>query len=356
MNLEKPKAAYRPIATWLYIGVFMLVFQIVLGGITRLTESGLSITEWNPITGVMPPMGEAAWQAEFEKYKTTSQFQYIHSDFELNDFKKIFFWEWLHRNWARLMGLIFIAGFTYFLFTKKFSKPMILPLVILFFLGAIQGAIGWIMVKSGLVPEKIFVGHVQLATHFMAALLLLAYAFWFALSLSVKESSIVNNKQLKTLSMVIMIVLFFQLIYGSFMAGLHAALFAPTWPDINGQWLPDDMNKIKPLWENWINNELTIQFVHRGLAYILFILTILWWIFSLKQQGDRVFRILRMLPITLVTVQVVLGILTVVLSPYGNNLIYFGIAHQTVGILFLLSLIAVVFTIRKSKKTFTVSG
>ena len=152
MNLVNGKAAHRPIAIWLYIGVFMLVVQIVLGGITRLTESGLSITEWNPITGVMPPVGEAAWQAEFDKYKSTSQFQYIHADFTLADFKEIFFWEWLHRNWARLMGVIFIVGFVYFLFTKKISKPMILPLVLLFFLGAIQGAIGWIMVKSGLVP------------------------------------------------------------------------------------------------------------------------------------------------------------------------------------------------------------
>lgn len=350
MNLVNGKAAHRPIAIWLYIGVFMLVVQIVLGGITRLTESGLSITEWNPITGVMPPVGEAAWQAEFDKYKSTSQFQYIHADFTLEDFKEIFFWEWLHRNWARLMGVIFIVGFVYFLFTKKISKPMILPLVLLFFLGAIQGAIGWIMVKSGLVPERLFVGHVQLAAHFMAALLLLAYTFWFALSLSVNESSIVINHPLKNISLVTMVVLFFQLIYGSFMAGLHAALFAPTWPDINGMWLPDGMSKLQPLWSNWINNELAIQFIHRGLAYILLILTLLGWVLSLKQKGDRFFRVVRTLPVLLVTLQVLLGIFTVVLSPYGNNLIYFGIAHQTVGILFLLSVLVIMFTVRKGGK------
>ncbi|MBS1950128.1 MAG: Heme A synthase, cytochrome oxidase biogenesis protein Cox15-CtaA [Cytophagales bacterium] len=349
MNRTPTKTDYRPVAWWLYLGVIMLVVQIVLGGITRLTESGLSITEWNPITGVMPPLSETAWQAEFDKYKTTSQFQYIHADFKLSDFKKIFFWEWLHRNWARLMGLVFLAGFIYFLVKKKFSKPMVLPLLLLFFLGAIQGAIGWIMVKSGLVPERLFVGHVQLATHFMAALLLLAYTFWFALSLSVPESSLIVSSKLKNTNTVLIIVLFFQLIYGSFMAGLHTALFAPTWPSINGQWLPDGMGRINPVWENWINNELTIQFIHRGLAYLLLLLTIVWWRSSLKPKGDRFYRVVRTMPVLLVSAQVLLGIFTVVLSPYGNNLIYFGIAHQTVGILFMLSLIAVAFTVRKNK-------
>ena len=193
-------------------------------------------------------------------------------------------------------------------------------------------------------------GHVQLATHFMAALLLLAYTFWFALSLSVNESSIVINRPLKNISLVTMVVLFFQLIYGSFMAGLHAALFAPTWPDINGMWLPDGMGKLQPLWSNWINNELAIQFIHRGLAYILLILTLLSWVLSLKQKGDRFFRVVRTLPVLLVTIQVLLGIFTVVLSPYGNNLIYFGIAHQTVGILFLLSVLVIIFTVRKGEK------
>src|SRR5665647_1112548 len=175
----------KNIAKWLYLGVFMLMIQILLGGITRLTESGLSITEWNPITGALPPLNNVQWQVEFDKYKETDQFRYIHADFSLSDFKFIFFWEWLHRTWARLMGIVFLLGFFYFLFKKQLKTDMIIPFIILFILGIIQGAIGWIMVKSGLMPEKMFVGHIQLATHFMAALLLLCYTLWFALTVSI---------------------------------------------------------------------------------------------------------------------------------------------------------------------------
>lgn len=341
------KKSYRPVAIWLYIGVFMLVIQIVLGGITRLTESGLSITEWNPITGALPPMNTQQWQQEFDKYKNTSQFQYIHSDFKLSDFKKIFFWEWFHRNWARLMGMVFLVGFVYFLIKKKFSKPMIMPLVMLFVLGAIQGAIGWIMVESGLMPQRLFVGHVQLATHFIAALILLAYTFWFALSLSVPKTRLVINKGLKNFCNWILILLFFQLIYGAFMAGMHAAVAAPTWPKINGSWIPNNMDNIHPVWENFINNKITIQFVHRLIAYLLFILTIVWWIRAMKVKEGGLFEKGRWFPFILVIIQVTLGILTVVTSPVNDDLVYFGVAHQFVAILFLLSIIFILFIVRK---------
>lgn len=356
--MEKPVNANsnRAIAVWLYIGVAMLVVQIVLGGITRLTESGLSITEWKPITGTLPPLNTADWQAEFDKYKNTSQFQHIHADFTLSDFKKIFFWEWFHRNWARLMGLVFVVGFFYFLLRRKFKKEMILPMVMLFVLGAIQGAIGWIMVSSGLVPERMFVGHVQLATHFMAALVLLVYTFWFALSLSVSPAAMNINKGLKSGLALIVTLLFFQLIYGAFMAGLHAAVAAPTWPKINGQWIPDYMNTLTPEWSNWINNKIAIQFVHRSLAYLILIVTVIWWIRSLRTKGGATFNRSRHLPLMLVLLQVVLGIFTVVLSPYGDNLVYLGVAHQTVAILFLLSLVFEMYVIRKKPIRFSTFG
>lgn len=352
MNTTIQRIAYKPISIWLYIGVFMLVVQIVLGGITRLTESGLSITEWDPITGTLPPMNEADWQQEFDKYKNTAQFQHIHADFTLSDFKSIFFWEWLHRNWARLMGVVFLVGFVYFLVKKKFKKFLILPLAMLFVLGAIQGAIGWIMVQSGLLPERLFVGHIQLATHFMAALLLLCYTFWFALTLSVPRSSLVINKPLKNWNILILILLFFQLIYGAFMAGLHAAVAAPTWPTINGSWIPAELNRLHPAISNWFNNKITIQFIHRTIAYLLFIFTIVWWVKALKIRGSRLFRVARNFPLVLVLVQVTLGIFTVVLSPFGNNLVYLGVAHQFVAILFLLSIVWMIFIVRKHQPAF----
>jgi cytochrome c oxidase assembly protein subunit 15 len=342
------KKTNKNVAKWLYFGVFMLIIQIVLGGITRLTESGLSITEWNPITGALPPLNTAQWQAEFAKYKGTDQFRYIHADFSLSDFKFIFFWEWFHRTWARLMSVVFLVGFFYFLIKKQFKKDMIIPFIILFLLGAVQGAIGWIMVESGLLPQKMFVDHIKLATHFMTALVLLCYTFWFALSISVPSNMKTVNKFLRKITSVIIVVLFFQLIYGAFMAGLHAATAAPTWPTINGQWFPDVMNNLSPGWKNFLDNKITIQFIHRGFAYTLLILVFIWWINARKIIGSSLFLKTKFIPLLLILLQVVLGISTVVLSPYGNNLVWFGVAHQFVAILFLMSIIFMLYIIRPS--------
>ena len=344
--------ANKNIVRWLYFGVFMLMVQILLGGVTRLTESGLSITEWKPITGTLPPLNTVEWQAEFDKYKNTDQFRYVHSDFTLSDFKFIFFWEWFHRSWARLMGLVFLFGFFYFLIKKQFKPDMVIPLIILFVLGIIQGAIGWIMVQSGLVPEKMFVGHIHLAAHFIAALILLCYTFWFALSLSVAEHKLAVKNSLRTLTLTIGVILFIQLIYGAFMAGLHAATFAPTWPTINGQWYPKAMNNLSPAWKNILDNKIAVQFIHRGLAYILLILVMVWWAKANKIHTGTFFNKTKWLPGVLIFVQVVLGILTVTTSPFGNNLVYFGVAHQLVAMLFLMSIILMWYLLTpNSKKT-----
>ena len=340
------KKTNKNIAKWLYLGVFMLVIQIVLGGITRLTESGLSITEWNPITGALPPLNHAEWMAEFNKYKGTDQFRHIHADFSLSDFKSIFFWEWFHRNWARLMGLVFLVGFFYFLIKKQFKKDMIIPFIILFLLGAIQGAIGWIMVASGLVPDRLFVDHIKLATHFMTALVLLCYTFWFALSISVPSGMKTFNKPLRKITSIIMAILFFQLIYGAFMAGLHAATAAPTWPTINGQWIPSSMNKLSPAWKNFLDNKITVQFIHRDFAYTLLILVIIWTLKARNVRGSALFLRARTLPLLLVLLQIALGITTVLLSPYRDYLVWFGVAHQLVAILFLMSIVFMLYIIR----------
>lgn len=333
----------KNVVRWLYFGVFMLLVQILLGGITRLTESGLSITEWKPITGALPPLNLTEWQVEFDKYKNTDQFRYIHSDFTLSDFKMIFFWEWFHRTWARLMGLVFLAGFFYFLIKRQLKNEMIIPFIILFVLGIIQGAIGWIMVASGLVPEKMFVGHIQLATHFMAALLLLCYTFWFALKLSVPSRYKISRKQIGPLIWVIFGVLFFQLIYGAFMAGLHAATVAPTWPSMNGAFIPQFIDELSPAWKNIIDNRVTVQFIHRALAYTLVILVAIWWLRTRKINAHKYFRRGRVFLLLLIFMQLTLGILTVIYSPFGDALVWLGVAHQLVGILFLMSVVFLIF-------------
>jgi cytochrome c oxidase assembly protein subunit 15 len=337
----------RAVAIWLLIGVGMIVIQVLLGGITRLTESGLSITEWKPVTGALPPLNNMEWQAEFDKYKITDQFKYVHQNFTLSEFKSIFFWEWFHRLWARLMGMVFLVGFFYFLFKKKFNKEMIIPMIVLFILGAVQGAIGWLMVKSGLVPEKYFVGHVELATHFVAALGLLSYTLWFALRYLISPGQRLVNSSLKKLLLSILVVLFLQLVYGAFMAGLKAAVVAPTWPDINGNMIPSLMGELTPVTRNFVYNPITIHFIHRGLGYLLFCLVFIWWWKAKPIPGDRLFQRFRFFLPLLVSVQVVLGILTVLNATYPYRLVWFGVLHQFTAMLLLMDLVCLLFIIRR---------
>lgn len=224
---------------------------------------------------------------------------------------------------------------------------MIRPMVLLFLLGVLQGAIGWVMVKSGLVPEKYFVGHVELTTHFIAALGLLCYTLWFALSLLIRNEQKIKNVYLQNFLLLILLLLFFQLIYGGFMAGLKAAVAAPTWPDINGSMIPASMNELSPWTKNLASNAITIQFIHRGLAYLLFILIGTWWIKARTITGNTLFRRLRYALLLLVLLQVVLGICTVLNATYPNRLVLLGVAHQFVAMLLLMSIIILLYIVRK---------
>jgi cytochrome c oxidase assembly protein subunit 15 len=228
-----------------------------------------------------------------------------------------------------------------------FKKEMILPMVILFFLGAIQGAIGWVMVKSGLVPEKYFVGHIQLTTHFIAALGLLCYTLWFALGLLIPAEQRIINAPLKKGLGIILIVLILQLIYGGFMAGLKAAVIAPTWPDINGYMIPKYITELSPAIKNVFYNPIMIHFIHRGLAYLLFILIIVWWFRSGNIINQKLFIRLRISMISLVTLQVVLGILTVLNATYNNRLVLLGVAHQFTAMLLLIVIVCLLFIVKK---------
>jgi cytochrome c oxidase assembly protein subunit 15 len=344
-NNSFPKSS-KGVAIWLLIGVGMIVIQVLIGGITRLTESGLSITEWKPVTGVLPPLTDAAWQVEFDRYKVTDQFKYVHPYFSLSDFKSIFFWEWFHRLWARLLGVVFLIGFIFFIVKKEFSKQMIIPMIILFILGGIQGAIGWLMVKSGLVPEKYFVGHIELTSHFIAALILLCYTLWFALTLLVSSENKVNNLSLKKLLTAILVLMFFQLIYGGFMAGLKAAITVPTWPDINGQMIPSTLGELSPLVKNFVYNPITIHFIHRGLAYLLLLLITAWWYRSKDINAGNFFNKLRWAFLSLASLQVLLGILTVLNATFTNRLIWLGVSHQFVAMLLVMTMVSLLFVLQ----------
>ncbi len=346
MNKSFSSSPNRAVAYWLLAGVGMIIIQVLLGGITRLTVSGLSITEWKPITGILPPIGELAWQAEFDKYRQTGQFRYLNPDFSLSDFKSIFFWEWFHRFWARMLGIVFIVGFVWFIVKKRFKKEMIAPLIILFLLGALQGLIGWIMVKSGLVPEKYYVGHVELATHFVAALVLLVYTLWFALQLLVPGEQVVRNTGLKRFTLVLLLLLFVQLTYGGFMAGLKAATAAPTWPTINGQWFPPSLFNM-PGVENYVNNPFMVQFIHRAIAYLLVVLIAVWFFKTKQIIISSWFNRTKAYPFILVLLQAVLGILTVIFSPSATALVWLGVLHQFTAMLLLISLVWVFYLVKK---------
>ena len=354
MDLNDHKS--KKVANWLLVGVIMTVIQIALGGITRLTGSGLSITEWDVVTGSLPPMSESAWQVLFEKYKTTPQFQLLNFDFTISNFKFIFFWEWFHRLWARSIGLVFAFGFIYFFVKKYFQPKMVKPLLVLFLLGALQGAIGWIMVASGLEGDAVYVKPTRLALHFIFALGLLCYTYWFALSLTVQPirrnsgNDDASNKinTIRNFAWVILLILFFQLIYGALMAGHKAANVASTWPTINGEWLPTGLVQGSNFFLNAINNTIWIHFVHRGLAYILLVLIIVWSLRLLKLQGNPFWVRARIAPAILVFIQVLLGIFTVLSSVHIIPGVWAGFEwlaqlHQLVGMLLLLSVINILY-------------
>ena len=349
--------ADRAVSNWLLAGVLMVVIQIALGGITRLTGSGLSITEWEVVTGTLPPLNAAAWEAEFEKYRQTPQFQLLNSDFSLADFKFIFFWEWFHRLWARLIGLVFAGGFIYFLATRQFRRPMVFPLVVLFLLGGLQGFIGWIMVASGLVGDAVYVKPTRLALHFIFALGLLAYTFWFFLMLRTRPFTRTPQKSIFRTVVAMLCLLMVQLIYGALMAGHKAASAAPTWPDINGSvWSPPGLYKADHGWLNLIDNRIMVHFVHRGVAYLLLAIGIyLSWMLVTKTKKSSLVHQARWMPLALLLLQVWLGIMSVLSSTRivpnrWGGFEWVAQIHQLTGMALLLVLVYLLYLTRGGKK------
>jgi cytochrome c oxidase assembly protein subunit 15 len=341
----------KPVAIWLLVGVGMIMIQVLLGGITRLTGSGLSITEWKPIMGTLPPMNDQAWNTAFEKYKQIAQFKLVNPHFTLADFKSIFFWEWFHRLWARLIAVAFAIPFVIFIIQKRFKKDMIRPMLILFLLGALVGLFGWIMVQSGLEDsELVYVSHYKLAIHFILALGVLCYALWFALDLLIPEEQITINKPLRRLTGWLIALLIVQLIYGAFMAGLKAAPAAPTWPTINGVWFPENIHSFGGRSFRGLSflsdNPLFVHFIHRSLAYIISVLVFIWFWKANKIQGKTIFKKTKALPLLLVLLQVLLGIFSVFNAAAPNSFIWLAEAHQLTAMLLLLSLVWMYYIVR----------
>jgi len=353
----------KAVAYWLLAGVAMVLIQVLLGGITRLTGSGLSIAEWKPILGAVPPMNDQEWNAAFELYKQKASGQYLYqnSDFTLSNFKAIYFWEWLHREWARVfLSGVFAVGFIWFLVKKYFRKDMILPMIILFVLGALQGAVGWIMVASGLNPEDTHVNHIKLALHFIAALILLCYVLWFALQLLVRDGQRPVLPKLHRFSVVLLCLLTIQLVYGAFMAGLKAAPAAPTWPTINGAWLPDASlshyaGKEYTGLQLFTDQPLMVHHIHRGLAYLIFCAVLIWSAQALgaaRRNGSRLLKRAALATLCVTAAQVLLGILTVLHAPLMTqnrfgSFEWLAELHQMTAVFLLICLVVNVYVIRR---------
>ena len=341
----------KTIRIWLLIGLAMLVGQVILGGITRLTGSGLSITSWDVITGVIPPLNTEEWIKAFEMYKETPQFHKINSTFTLNDFKFIYFWEYFHRLWVRSLGFIFLIPFVLFVIKKQIDFYLIKRLGLVVLLTAITASAGWIMVQSGLINRP-WVNAYKLTLHFMLAMLvLMAMVKTVA---DVYEFRSPKSIRLKYIVPIVLTVTFVQLIFAGLMAGMRAGLYYPSWPDMNGEYVPEVLlNSANWTWGNMVNYDsylfapALIQFVHRVLAYVLVVITV-YMFYVLRSKITKKANYWLSSSLILVFVQVVLGIATV-LYVQGKIPLFLGVSHQLVGLLYFMSLLFLQYSLRTNK-------
>ncbi|MBK9270905.1 MAG: COX15/CtaA family protein [Saprospiraceae bacterium] len=327
------------IYAWLLTGLIMILVQIFLGGVTRLTGSGLSITRWDIVTGIIYPLSEEDWDYQFGLYKQTPQYQKINQGISIDEFKYIFFWEYTHRLWARIMGFVFVIPFLLFLVKRVLSKSLIFDLMMILFLASIVASLGWIMVASGLLNRP-WVNAYKLSFHLMAAIALVSYLIWTIWKLGKKPSDVVpiTSKRFYSLIVLFPILLFIQLFLGGIIAGMKAAMVAPTWPDINGFWIPREIveigNYFPFLFDQYESNAaagIIMQFFHRSVAYLLTLLGFILFLCSYQLGNLKIFRNSFVLFILLI-IQIILGVITL-LGSVGEIPIWSAVGHQLVGVL-----------------------
>lgn len=265
-------------ARWLLLCAVMVFFMAIIGAVTRLTESGLSIARWEPVAGALPPLNEAQWQAEFDTYRQTPQYQKINKGMDMSDFKKIYFWEWVHRLWGRLIGLVFALPLLVFWMTRRVAEGYKVKYIGLLALGGLQGAVGWWMVKSGLIDNPA-VSHYRLATHLGLALFLGSLLFWMALTLMRRDGAlmmrpITSTPCIRRHGRVALLFLAMAILWGAFVAGLDAGMIYNTWPLMGGSFMPGEMWHMSPALLNIFENHAAVQFTHRWVAFTAFILVV----------------------------------------------------------------------------------
>ncbi len=318
---------------WLFILFLLICLMIFVGGLTRLTDSGLSIVEWKPVLGSIPPLNEKKWIIEFNKYKSTPEFLIKNFDITMSQFKIIYWWEWGHRQLGRIIGVVWLFGFLYLYFRKKIPTGWTKRFLFLGILGGFQGFLGWWMVSSGLEGTMIDVASYRLAIHLTVAFIILSVILWFILILcnidNVKNfNPRERNKKLLILINIILLTLFLQIIFGALVAGIDAGKSFNDWPLMSGKWFPEDAFYSNSLIMSFFDESGLVQFNHRILGYVIFIFSLVILYMTLKTKNTQMIKRAYQY-LTIVFVQIFLGIITIIYSAP----LHFSSAHQVCAIL-----------------------
>ncbi len=331
------------LVNWLVVVAFLVFCMVVLGGVTRLTNSGLSMVEWKPVTGWLPPLSEQAWMDEFEKYKAFPEYQKINKGMSLDEFKGIFAFEYAHRVLGRIIGLAFFVPLVLFALMRTIPVHMLPRLLGLLVLGGSQGVMGWIMVKSGLVDHP-DVSHYRLTAHLGLASLILAALVWTALEVRSPAIRKVQNSTVTNWSKVVLALVFLQILVGGFVAGLNAGFVYNDWPTMGGGFVPDDIFYMTPWYLNFVENVATIQFTHRLVAYLLFGVA-LWLFYLCRRRAGAQSKKLAHWMMAAVVLQIFLGIWTLI-SVVPVSL---GAFHQAGGMIVLISSVMLVHSLTRQQ-------
>lgn len=327
---------HRPVVLWLFVCALLVVSMVVLGGYTRLSGSGLSITAWKPLHGTLPPMSDADWQEEFDAYKQSPQYRKVNTDMDMEGFKAIFWPEFLHRLLGRLIGAAFVLPLIAFALRKSLSRRFGWRLAGIFALGGLQGLMGWLMVKSGLVDMP-HVSHLRLAAHLALALLIFSLILWALMDILQPIQGKRPPNSAAGWYKIWLFLVALQLVLGAFMAGLKGGLIYNTYPTMNGQWIPDGIGAMTPFYRNFIENITTIQFMHRTLAVAVALGFLFWWYSYHRYVRNNALGRGCMRVAFIIVVQFILGVLTLL---YHSPLTL-ALFHQLVAVILLAQALVV---------------
>jgi cytochrome c oxidase assembly protein subunit 15 len=324
----RPRGARRGIRLWLIVLFLLVATMIAVGGMTRLTDSGLSITEWRPVTGALPPMSAEAWAAEFDKYREIPEYQLQNKGMSLEEFKVIYWWEWGHRQLGRLIGLVWFVGFVGFAVARQIPTGWSGRLLLLGALGGLQGAIGWWMVSSGLSGERVDVASYRLATHLGLAFVILGFLAWYVFLLGRSEAELMTARRgreakLFSLSTGLMHFTFLQIVLGALVAGIDAGRAFPTWPLMGDGFFPPYPFQLEPIWRNFFEDAGLVQFIHRMSGYLLFAFGVVVWLRG-RRSSYQATRAAFHAVMAMAVAQMALGIVTVLTSAH----VHVAITHQ----------------------------